>query len=127
MSKGGSIKAQIAEVQAKQEEEDKLWNQMGINLNGLQIPPSEVFKAQCHIQATTNVLIEKGLATEDELTLEMKKLVLKNMQQIRQNTVSRAKEAQSAAIREQLTKGVVPPQLPDGVIKLPWQKGNGHD
>lgn len=108
-------KSDLEKLQEELDAEAALWNERHYHLNNLSHSNESIFQAKAQLQAITNVLIKLGLATEDQLNLEFKTVLLNDLRGVRENVIE---PAESAATREHIMKGV----LDDPRLKKPWEK-----
>lgn len=110
--------ASLEEVTQALEEEVRLWNKKGMSLTPIhpQRLPESLLEYATKIQAITNLLIVKGLITEDEINFEFRKIMYTNMTMIRESFP----EQQSQQIRNQIIQAAHIP--PNGFTKPPWER-----
>lgn len=109
--------ANLEEVTKALEEETKLWNRKGMGLSPIhpQRLPETLLEYATRIQTLTNLLIIKGILTEDEVNFEYRKIMLTNMQIMRESWP----DQKSQEIRNQILQGAR--MSPNG-LKPPWER-----
>lgn len=106
----------LEEVQAALEAENIEWQKRGLNVANLQLGAIAplILDWSSRIQAVVNLLILKGIITEDEMNFQYKSIMLNNMRSIREATPDQNAEQ----IRQHILEGARV-RLQNG--KLPWE------
>jgi len=107
----------LEELQAALDEEQAEWQRRGISLNAVQLGALTplMLDFTTKVQAIANVLVLKGIITEEELAFEFKSIMLNNLRILREQ----APEQDKDAIRRQILEGAKV-RLNGG--KLPWER-----
>lgn len=83
----------LEDLQEALDDESKLWEQNGMAMNMVQHSNDSLFILKQQSQAILNVLITNGLASEEDLNLEFKRILLNSMREIRADFEKSRKEA----------------------------------
>jgi hypothetical protein len=108
----------LEELQEALDAEQSLWDELGLNMGGLQIgnPAPVIVDIQAKLQAIVNVLVQKDLVEEEELNFAYKLIILNNMRALREQAPAIQKEN----LRRQILDGIN--MRLNGDIKPPWEK-----
>ena len=89
-------KNEIQKLDEQLEEEQKLWNELGMHGNMTVHPPETIWVLKMQMQALMNVLLMTEVITQDDLNIQFKKLMLQDMRGMREQVVQQ-KRAQIVA------------------------------
>lgn len=100
-------------LQAEEEE----WRKAGLSMAALQLgaPAPMLLEMSTRLQALTNVLILKGLMTDDEINLQFKNILYNNMVALRESAPEQTKQQIRERILQTAAMGI-------GGMKMPWEK-----
>jgi hypothetical protein len=108
---------EIQEVQKGFEEEEAKWAALGLDHPSSGYRP-DLFLMANGFDALKNLLIDKGIVGDRELTLALRKLMLTNMKILREEIEPQIIEARRNAIAVRN----MPPDLDNGQGRLPFEK-----
>lgn len=113
------MEGNLEEIQARLEEEEEEWKKAGLDLGRLQLgnPSAVLFELSVKVQTLINILVSKGVATDEEFNIMFKTILLNDMNALRQN----APAHQSEQIRRQILEGLRQ-RIDLNAQKPPWQK-----
>jgi len=100
----------LEELTKQLEEEAEKWDTLGIHPNMVQWTNEEVFQMKCSLQAITNCIARGIIGDEEAMNIELKKVILGSMKEIREMIEPQVIEARKQMVKEQIVGG----------IKLPW-------
>lgn len=82
----------LEDLQEALDEEAKTWEELGMAMNMVQHSNDSVFILKQQNQAMLNMMLSKGLVTEEELNIEFKTLLLNSMRVLREDFESQRRE-----------------------------------
>lgn len=106
MSQGGSRKVRIEELNKQIDAELKEWHKEGIDPSGWRMGGME-FLIRCENIAISKLLMEKFDMEQEDMDVYLKEVVLEQMKMLRPQAI----EQKSKAMKEQILRGVIRPQI----------------
>lgn len=118
MTEPGTRKDPLEKLTKKLEKEVEIWNELGMNLENTVHSPSSIYALKMQMQTLINLLLEKGIATNEEFNIEFKTLILNDMQRMRAVHEPQIREERRQAIVHGVKKDIAVPEIrvigPDG-------------
>lgn len=118
MTEPGTRKDPLEKLITKLEDEVKIWDELGMNLENTTHAPSSIYALKMQMQTLINLLLEKGFTTNEEFNIEFKTLILNDMQRMRAAYEPQIREERRQAIVHGVKKDIAVPEIkvigPDG-------------
>lgn len=118
MTEPGTQKDPLEKLTAKLEKEVEAWNELGMSLENTMHTPSSIYALKMQMQTLINILLEKGIATNEEFNIEFKTLILNDMQRMRAAHEPQIREERRQAIVHGVNRDIAVPEIkvigPDG-------------
>jgi len=89
----GTQKTELEKIQDEIEVEARRWNEIGMRSSGIRHDPESIWILKLQVQAMMNVILEKELATAEEINIQFKTLMLNDMRLYREQAELQRRES----------------------------------